>query len=268
MLRRKKVLLETPNRRRRRRIRLIRRMIVLVLACGLLIGLCMWIVRIPALTIQTVTVSGTSRTDADALKRVADDMSSGAYGYIVPKRFVIGYPRHEIAERILNDFKTVHQVKVRRTSLTSVEIAVKERSTAALYCGMECYHLDDQGYAFETGMPTDSFTRFVNVRATSSDASGLGTSLIEPRVMHDLVDFTRQLETVGLKFQFVEMDGNDRVNVVTEQGRLIISTKESLVEQFELLKTALPSIPTFSYIDLRFGKKIFYKTSASSTPAI
>jgi cell division septal protein FtsQ len=283
MAQRRKAILETPNRRRRKRQRRIRGVILLGLAFCLLVAGIIGFFQIPSLQIREVVITGAEETDPEIIRREAASISSGKLFFFIPKQFVMMYPRKEIVESILHTHKDIQSVEVKIKGVNTAEIIIMERSPEAIYCAVNCFYLDATGLAYEKASSTVGYVVFRDLRPAYQATSSVGVYPLTTETFKALEVFAQKLSELGLHLKDVAIQVNEDINITTEEGRLIISLREPLDGQFDFLKTALlqpvfknsdDTIRNFGYIDLRFGKKIFYRldqpavqatTSATST---
>jgi hypothetical protein len=268
---RRKVILETPNRRKRKRRRRVRIILLIAVLVLLLIAAIFGFFRIPALQVKEVVVTGASEIDATELRTIAEEQSSGNHYFFVPKRFALAYPGEAIEKIILERHKEISAVEVRVRGGNKVEIIIEERTPEAVYCSVSCYYFDGNGLVYQEATTTNAFIDYVifrDIRPEFQASSSLGSHPLAADTFKEIKKFSNRLTDLGLHLKEVSIETGDNMSVSTREGRLVISTKESLEAQYEFLKTALSqsifknpdgSIRNFGYIDLRFGKKIFYK---------
>lgn len=277
MANRRKIILETPNRRRKKRKRYIRKVIVLSILFILLIAGVVGFFHIPYLKINDVAVTGTSELDPNAIKQTALTLSSGNEWYVFPKTSFFLYPTTAIQQEISKQFKDIDKVEVKRKSINKVEVVVHERSPYAWYCIATCFILDERGYIYKEASTTSSdFVTFRDARPEYASSTPLGNYPLKTEVFKDIETFARNIGPLKLHLKEVVIGVNNDITVITEEGKLIISFRESLPDQLDILKTALAqplftnpdgSMKRFGYIDLRFGKKIFYKMNGDPNVA-
>lgn len=229
--------------------------------------------RLEALTIGEVSVSGTETADGAAIAKLAEERLEGSYWLLVPRRSVFAYPKAAIAESIRAAY-----TQIATTSLSArpgvLRITVAEHHPAFVWCRVpdstECYYMTATGYIYApaphfsggavylswfggiAGEPVG--TQF----GSTTDAFGKIVRVIRelPRVMNDTV---MNVEAMG--------SGDYRIGM-RSAADVIMHEEDDSDAILERLSLAL-SAPAFKekradsslrleYIDLRFGKKVFY----------
>lgn len=272
--RRKKIILETPKRKRRRRRRSIIKTIIVVLSVVLLLSLVIGFFRLSSLRVSDISVLGADTVDAAAVKAEAEQVASGNRFLVIPKNHVFLYPKHEIKEKIQNNFKEIKEVNVESKNFNKIEIQIAERAADAFYCIFECFLIDESGYVYKTaeGITPDGKVTFKEERSEMASSSPLGTYPLKTETYKGLESFGERLASLKLELLEVQLKVNEEVTIKTRQGDLIVSIRKPIDEQFALLETALSQgvfndgvggIRSFGYIDLRFGNKIFYKLDSA-----
>jgi len=261
------------------------------LGLGLLsvVGLLLWgawhVVRLPVLTIDQVAVTGGETISHESIQVDVEELLQGEYWRFIPRSFVWTYPRIEIIEQISATPRVKDPEVVRRGRLLQVTLA--EFQPTALWCDSEssttstCVFLDDHGYGFAQApvLTGGSFTRFSRVgeSATTSAVFADATDFSQLQMLQQLLD------QAGFTVSRIELDtARDAFVHLTDGGELKVSLQLSPEDIIDNLQTVLAAQEyqhlepgNFSYIDLRFGNKVFVnefgepeletETAASST---
>lgn len=272
---RRKAILETPNRKRRKRRRIIQRVIFLVVIVVLFVWGIVSLLRIDALQVTDVSVVGAREVDPTVLHAEAAAEAAGEQYPFIPKSFFLFYPRQTIIASILASHSEIDSVKMRRRGFKGMEITISERTPRAVYCLSSCFYVDIDGLVYRTASSSDGYVRFRDLRPEYQDASPIGRTLLDKETFKDIVEFSGKLGSVGMHLLEVQIQPGGDLRIDTREGMLVISAKEPIPAQFEFLKTALSqpmfknadgSVHSFDYIDLRFGKKIFYRLPLCNDP--
>ena len=277
---RRKAILETPNRKRRKRKKIIQYAIgALVLFAAVSWGV-VALFRLQSLQVTTLSIGGTKEVDEATLRNEIAAVTEGAYFYVIPKRFFFFYPKKQVAAALLSAHKEIHFAEVKTDGLTAASVTVSERTPEALYCVASCFYLDAEGFVYRIASSSEEYLTFRDLRPLDQTASPIGTSpLVFPpkgNIFKDVKDFSQKLQTTNMHLIAIVIQSDGDLRAETQEGTLLISAKEPLSDQFEFLKTALSqkifkasddSVRTFGYIDLRFGKKIFYRLEGAPIAA-
>ncbi len=269
MANRRKTILDTPNRKIRKRRRIIRlALLSLFLLCLVCVGI-FYFFRMKSLQVSEVIVTGATTINPEILIEEAKQQSEGYVALFVPRTFFLAYPRDEIAKQILERHKEINFAEVKLSGFNKGEIGIVERSPFAFYCtSLSCYVADEKGLVYEEASTTSRHVVFRDLRIESQMQSLVGSYPLSSEVLKDVEHFMRKLSDLNLHLKEAVIEENGDVTVATEEGNLLVSIQEPLDGQYEFLKTALSqeifkypdgAVKSFNYIDLRFGKKVFYK---------
>jgi hypothetical protein len=232
------------------------------------VGGIIYVCRLPSLQITEIVIIGAGETDIAPLRAEVDELAAGYRYFFIPNRFVFLYPQQKIEESILARHVDLREVEVKIRGTNKVELRVSVRAPEALYCITACFYLDQSGLVYKEASSTPDYVLFRDARTEYASSTVIGSYPMELKTFIESEKFVKQLADTGLHLKEVLIEQNDGMSIVTEEGRLIVSPLESFEMQFEFLKTALTqeifknndgTVHSFSYIDLRFGKKIFYR---------
>ncbi len=276
---RRKVILETPNRRLRKRKRLMRKFFLYIIILSLVAAGIFYFFRIPAFLVSEVTVIGAQKIDPVLIKNEANALSNGYIAYFIPKRFFFFYPRSHIASSLLKNHQEIKASNVTLKGARRAKIEIVERSAYAFYCTSNCFIADDEGLVYEEATTTKKIDEgkvtFHDKRFENQNVSLVGTYPLASQTFKDIERFAQKLKDLKLALIEIIIETNGDLTILTEEGRLFVSALEPIDPQYEFLKIALSqkmfmypdgAIRSFSYIDLRFGKKIFYSFHAARAP--
>jgi len=263
--------MKQPKRKKRlnpNTLQLIRQIVggVLVLIfVSLLLFSVHYVTRLPALTIQTVEISGGETIASNLVETLVETELEGDYMRLVPKRFSFLYPKQAIID-IVKKINRVKDLQVERTSRTVIEVTFSEYHPDALWCngGIEdCVFIDANGYAFAVA-PSLSGGSFLRI-------DKLGVEPVTSVQAFDTSSYLKVKELVTLLednawfVSSVAIDvAGDAFLTLTEGGELKVTLEDPAEQIVENLFTVLSSKEfvdigpgEFEYIDLRFGNKVF-----------
>ena len=245
----------------------------LALGIGLLsvLGLLLWgvwhVVRLPALTITQVVVSGGETINHEAIQLEVERLLEGDYWRFIPRRFTLTYPEAEILAAVSATPRVKDPVLVRQGRVVRVRLA--EFEPVALWCEVgrattsPCVFLDQNGYGFARAPTLDggAFTRFSRIgqSATTSAVFADGGDFAQLRELEQLLgEFSWPVMAIELdqaRDAFVYLVGGGELKVTL--GLTPAATLDNLravltAEQYQHLSPG-----QFHYVDLRFGNKVF-----------
>lgn len=258
---------------------------------ALILGGTSWLFHLQSLTINTVRVSGNVVVTQKAIVDAANAILSGNFLWLFPKDNVLIYPKHALANALLSDFPRLMDVTVSTQFPHSVQIAVEERQTSALWCGTsiadpstatttDCYTMDPDGYVFApvTGAVATSTVMYYGALhaadgATSTEA--VGSYFLTPDTYHVLRTFISSLAQDGMPGRVVTEGSHDDWALALESGGEVrFNTTVDLDQTLRDIMYAVnakeqqygSSIFTSSlqYIDARFAdtNKVYFKFSS------
>ena len=154
------------------------------------------VTRLSAVTLEEVTVAGGETISHDEIRNRVTDELQGTYFLIIPKRFVVLYP-HDRIIAVLEKIPRVHNIEIKRTSLTAIDVTFEEYIPHALWCmslseDQTCYFMTDDGYAFAPAprLNGGTLTRH-NIEGMTEISEG---TVIDPETLHAIDVFIERVE--------------------------------------------------------------------------
>ncbi len=262
---------ESRARARRRKRRLVA-LGLIVTAVLVLFGGVVWLVDAPFWQITSVGVAGASDVDAATIQTVVADELAHPYLHLFSKRNILLYPKQAITAALLVQIPTLSRVDVHASGLHTLAVTAVEQQPVALWCGdastifaASCRFVDMHGVAYApaaTSTPS-AFVTYYGALATSSnqfltpDQFATLTALV--------VALGKQGDTSGVAS--VTVDANNDVRLTYVDGFSLIfaggDDGSDVLRRYALALTSGPfaaqPLATFSYLDLRFGDRLYYK---------
>jgi cell division septal protein FtsQ len=249
------------------------RLALVVLAVTIVIVGPILILRIKALLISNIQISGNQVTaSADIESIVANDLS-GDYLWVIPKSSALLYPKSKIKNDILSAIPRISAVEVSLSNTHSLSIAVGERTPFALYCTQvadisnpsDCYFLDSSGYIFSVAPAFSGGVYMVYASDPALDTP-LRQQFMPSQQFKNLSDFIGNLSHIPLA-PSIFVSKTDEYDLLLPSGTVVMwKPTQDLDTIYSNLSAFLtdPSLDksttsNFLYIDLRFDDKVFYK---------
>jgi cell division septal protein FtsQ len=261
-----------PARRRIRinpdTLQLIRQILIGVLVLSfvaLLIWAVWYVSRLPALTINEVTISGGETISHELVQTLVETELEGAYLRLIPKRFSFMYPENRIIS-VVEEIDRIKAITLEKTNRTTLLLTFVEYTPDALWCDKEaeqCVFLDSTGFAFAKApsLQGGSFLRLEKLDVMPVTNVQAFDSHTYTRI-YELVSLLETSEWF-VESVAVDMAGDAYVHL-TEGGELKVALADAPQQIVDNLFTVLRSPEfseinpgTFEYIDLRFGNKVF-----------
>lgn len=255
---------------------------MLLLRAGLIVGsvlvlllLLVGFTHLSFLQIKTITVEGNNTIDQDALTASVQEVLSGSYAHMIPKSFVLLYPRKSLLTSVPKDFPVLASVHIAASSLTHVTVKVTERAPYALWCGDivpqvgeapgACYFMDESGYIFSR-TPSSPPTIYVRYYGAVAEGGPPG-QFLTPETFARMRSFAETLKTSGFTPSALLIPDDTDADLYLSNGMRVYfsqaDTPDNLKEKLTSLLSAEPlktiDPRKIDYIDLRFGNKAYYK---------
>jgi len=249
---------------------------VLILLC-----LAIVILRLSFLQIKTIEVSGATSLPASEIQMVVFNELDGYYLSLIPKTSIFFYPKSRINAVFRKEYPKIvsHEVEIRGISV--IEVNLIEREPNVMVCEGyvddesvdSCFFADKSGLVYEKVNDDylgEFFKYYLN---TSSTTISLGSNFIDKNKFIEIQKFINDLnatiiEATGL---LIGDDGSYELYIINRDGsRAVVymddrtpldRTMNNLVLFWQNVinkKIGLSHVPNFEYINLRFGKNIFY----------
>ena len=252
--------------RRRRRRRVIAAFVVCVL-----MGVSVWGVGIISynehFAIDDVSVAGTKVLSPRVLKAAFDTkLYDGAY-HLFSRTNVFLFPASDIVRALENDYLRISTLSISRPSLLSqaVRVTITEREPKYSWCDTTCYLMDANGFIFATLDKAATTTGYVFKGGLVENRLPVGQTFLRGR-LNGITELFRGLEAVGFTPKGATIENDMDVRVDLAEGFYlkvsfgsdphVIAKNLELITGSDALKGKLY---TLSYVDLRFGDKVYYQ---------
>ena len=251
--------------------------LLLFFVMAALLALVWYGTRLQSLTITTIEIEGGETISHQEVRRVVEGELQGEYYRLVPRRFSWFYPQESIVEKI-KMLPRVSAVTLDTTKSDTLSVHLEEYEPFALWCGGSptgnatdpCVFLDDQGYAFATSpaLIGTSLLRYHNGKSPTLHEKPFG-----PAMLMETSRFVNEIgRRFGLSVSVVEWIGQDDVSFSVRGGGILKTTlRQPVDDTLENLSVILSSEEfkhlgpgDFSYIDFRFGDKVFVNEDGAS----
>jgi len=239
----------------------------LVVSVVVLLMLAIWHgTRLPMVTIGAIEVRGGETVNKMMVEQIIDTTLEGEYVGLIPYRFIWFYPKSEIIESV-SKIERVHNIQLVVGKERNLLVTFDEYVPHALWCASvdedQCAFLDARAYAFALApqLSGGSFMRFI----TTGRIPQVGERLIKPEryqqlnylftLLSEQQWFVSHAELDQVGDAFLTISGGGEIKVRLDDAPEKIVQNMFLVLQSDEFKHIKPG--NFSYIDLRFGNKIF-----------
>ncbi|OHA15860.1 MAG: hypothetical protein A3G52_01445 [Candidatus Taylorbacteria bacterium RIFCSPLOWO2_12_FULL_43_20] len=262
--------------RRRKRILLLR-MGSLLIVFASAVWLVSYLSSLDKVTISRIGVEGNLALDKSEISEDAYSELEGRYLGILSKKNVLIFPKENIEKKLKEKWKRIDEVKIERSSLTSIAVKITEKKPEYLWCGgeenapsggRECFFMDRDGYIFSKA-PQFSDSVFFKLFSNINKESPIG------EYFADNTDFTNISALISLMVRdgigatkLVRKDNGEYELYLGDGSRVFLNIDSDYKDAYENLRVFLESdiylaidkaSSPIDYIDLRYGNKVFYK---------
>ncbi len=255
-------------------------LIILVLVAAIILALANW----SKLRINQVVVEGAQIVKSEEIVGETKTFLAGQALPLIPKNHLWWYPAGELQADLMTKFPRLASVKTFAEWPGQISVVVTEREPTLLYCGLDrCTFIDQTGRAYAPA-PTFSPGVFLTWSASTTlpnlpfdltKGASVSRLIATQKIFNKVFGLLKLPEWRVNKFEqtpdhdfvfWVEPKTSSTTKAV--KWRILINQETSPFDLGENLHTALSSIletkkitnlPKLDYVDLRFGKKVFYK---------
>lgn len=212
--------------------------------------------------LSRVEVVGAKHVAETLLENVSLDIFESRYLGLLPKGHSIFYPKANIASALLSQFPRLSSVSS-KVENGALRITVTEYPEARVWCGDACYYMNDGGELFA---PASTGTDLVIFRSSGTTEGRLGKIVYPEMFLNNIIPLLELFSIGSYDVDSVELDAKD-VNLTMGDGfelRFLMaddynSVYDKTLKILNMEEVQEKGIQKLSYVDLRFGNKVYYK---------
>lgn len=254
--------------KKRRRKTFLKVLFIFAGALGLVFGPSL-LTKSEYLQIKNIKIEGASSVSTQEISKISESLLSGNYLGLYSKSNIVLYPKRSIEKKILSQIPRIHIANVALSGLDEISIFVEERNPRYVWCRTEssdCFFLDEEGYVFDEA-PNFSAGVYVVFRGESKE-DFLGSFAFSKDQFDNLKNFLDGLKILSINPSSVLVEKDEIEIIFSGDSRILIRLDDDLDKSLSNLESVLndPKLEIrtgddsdISYIDLRFGNKVFYK---------
>lgn len=251
--------------RRIRRKRLVLKANLALLCVLVFIGIVIGFFYFPKFRIREISVEGTIALDQEQFKREAQKFLEGKYFKIFPYDNIFILPEGKMAVEFSEKFPLLKKIAVKGDFPQKLSVIVEERKAKALWCQKDfCAFLDETGFIFQLA-PNFSGGIFLKFFDERKEPSAIGKMMVDPAEFKKLSSFAELLAKKEFVAAKIILKDADIYEFHLKEGwYILLNSKNESSQAFSNLELVLEQTikekrPKLEYIDLRFGKKVFFK---------
>ena len=282
-------ILRSSERIRRKKV--LRVFSFLSLFLAIVFALTSYVFHMDILYIKQIYVLGNKQVREEEIVKAVKQVLDGSYFGLYPKSNRLIYPAEEIVLLVTRRIPWVSSVSL-SGGVGSIFVEVKEREPRYLRCDdllkpaldRVCFYLDALGFAFDRA-PNFSSHVYLEFYGGVKKGGYVGRSVLPTQILQAVLEVKNRVESIVNsgplvlgKIYGIYIQGNGDYDLLLIGGRrewavtfnLTDVVKDGEIQRIEKKFRAIVSSPFFikefessnkqlQYIDLRFGKKVFYK---------
>lgn len=250
----------------------------------LFIGI-IFFLRIKSFQLSSINIEGNVVLESKDIENFINKKYEGKYLWVIPKNNTIFVLPNTIKKSLQKEFPKIDYLEVKRSFPNKLSISLSERKGSYVWCGNDvtisviskdnqCFFVDKEGVIFSEA-PYFSGTPFVLFLGGEKNKDQiLGTQLLNQNDFKNIILIYDVISKLKLspyavlvlpdgEYEILLRDGqynflnSPRIKLKDINDQIIISQNLAAALNTKIFKEN--KISDFSYIDLRFGNKVFYK---------
>lgn len=266
------------SRRARRKKLYLKAILILLFFCVFLGGI-VALFCLPRFKVAAISFVGLDSLKEEDLKREISRVLGGKFYGILPYENILMVPCRKVSSVLLEKFPLLRSVSVIREFPRTLLVKAEEREAEALWCpGIsststafgegECAYVDSEGFIFRPA-PVFSGTIFLRFFDERNEPSAVGREILDRMEFGKLAVLIVKMTGKDLDVTKVILKEDGVYEMYFGEGwYVLLNDKNEPEEAFSNLELVLSTTikekrPQLDYIDLRFGKKVFFKLKDS-----
>ncbi len=226
-----------------------------------IVGL-VFVARSSIFSLGQVEVLGAEHVGVGEIESASRSLLESHYLGFVPKSHRLFYPEDALASALLAQFPRIAKVETSAGN-GALKLVVTEYTENYVWCGTECFYMNEQGELFASAATTSNLITF---RRPDYSEGGIGKVVFTQDFLANTLGLLELFSVGGFDVSSVSLVGED-VTVTFRQGlelRYLLADSYQAVYDKTLRVLGMEdladkSLEEILYIDLRFGSKVYYK---------
>ncbi len=267
--------------RRLRRKKIIIKVIFLLLAVLIFSGAVIAFFYIPKFRVKEIYVNDENISLKEQIESEIREFISGRFFGIIPCDNIFIFPKEKILAAIMGKDLSLKKIDIDLDFPQKIFVASEKRKPEALWCltpsvsassseqvlqssGDSCAFVDEEGFIFQPA-PFFSGSIFLKFFDERKEPSETGKEMLPALEFKKLTLLDSLLSGKNINITKINLKEGGIYEVYTKEGwYILINDKNNPDDLSANLGIILDTIirdkrPNLEYIDLRFGKKVFYK---------
>jgi cell division septal protein FtsQ len=230
---------------------------------------------IPKFRINNISIEGTDILDERQLKEEISFLLKEKIFKILPCDNIFILPKAKITSELLRKFPILKEISIIRIFPQKISVFLEEREPKALWCiglnattteisEVSCAFVDEKGFIFQPA-PSFSGAIFVKFFDKRQEPADIGKEMMSESEFQNLDSFAELLNRNNIDVSEILLKDDGEYEVYLKEGwHIKLNSKNEAILSFNNLQLVLnekikEKRPALEYIDLRFGRKVFYK---------
>lgn len=242
---------------------------VSLVAIGIGVG---YVLNLPYLRLNQIEVRGVRLLPVAEVEQAVGEVLNGAWWRILPRNNFFLVSGGTIEHRLRERFSAIDRVNVDRRFPDRLIVTITERTLWGVYCervgpgdpAPACFYVDAYGTAYE---PLSSFAGWLLPVVYAPVPVSAGAAAVAPSVLVFFNSAKAAIASIGGQLLSLTLSTSTPEDVrlsLAEGWYLVVSADQPVDEWRGVLDTLLAKDVgarrrELEYVDLRFGKKVFYK---------
>ena len=259
-------------KRKKEKTKKIKIYIFIFLVC-LCLGTLLYLVRLPAIQISNIKVSGTMFVSRQEVESTTQNILKSNILWVIPKSNIFIFSKQELQEQLTQN-PAIVSAKIRKKLFNTISIEIQEKEKEIIYCTsferLECYYVNTAGLIY---VKVQDFIIPEQEIIVYSDQAPkkIQDIILEQEVYTNLILFIKNSARYDIKIGEIYLRADGVIELKTrEQTILKVSIFDdfkkdftNLIALFEQGILTKEQLPIIEYIDIRFGNKVFYKNKTN-----
>lgn len=230
-------------------------------------------IRLPALQVHRITMTGIETLEEAALRRRIGEGLAGEYLWVLPRSSFLFVRSAEVKADLEREFPRIREAHVEKEFPDAMNIAISERPFWGVFCSTEqssttpaCAYIDPSGVAYARSPEPEG--RLIIVVRSDRGSAVLGSAVLEQGLMgqiREIADALEEKADVPVAGFVVSSRVPGEIRAVAAEGFTMIFARENNIkETVSVFRQVLDGEigdrrAMLDYVDLRLGNKVFYK---------
>jgi len=239
------------------------------------------------INIETIQIQGNRVVETQQIENIVNETMQGKYFWLFSQKNSFIYPKEKIKNELKQQFKRLKDItiSVDVNDLKTLSIVVSEYDGKYLWCGInipenftsqQCYFLDSDGYLFDEAPYFSGEVFFKFYGKLDSDLQNPIGIHFSQQYFEKIISLKEAMEKMNLKPSIFYLEDAEDGNIYLSSDnqppnapKIIFKLDSDYNKLIENLQSAITTEPlqinlkdtlsSLSYIDLRFGNKVYFK---------